>query len=104
MLATMSAPPASPSPLFYPTSVASVVSAKTLPESRTVISDSPSESFASSRKKVRFVIPSFRLLCYVCHPRCASLYGMLFYGDFRGCRAELHLVKGIIGSFVGRLS
>nr|PNR39184.1 hypothetical protein PHYPA_019462 [Physcomitrium patens] len=52
ILATLSAPSASPSPLFYPTSVAFVVSAKSLLESWTVISDSRSESFASSKQKV----------------------------------------------------
>nr|PNR52876.1 hypothetical protein PHYPA_009251 [Physcomitrium patens] len=52
ILATLSAPSASPSPLFYSTSVAFVVSAKSLPESRIVISDSRSESFASSKQKV----------------------------------------------------
>nr|PNR25991.1 hypothetical protein PHYPA_031238 [Physcomitrium patens] len=52
ILATLSAPSASPSPLFYPTSVAFVISAKLLPGSRTVISDSRSESFASSKQKV----------------------------------------------------
>nr|PNR63283.1 hypothetical protein PHYPA_001708 [Physcomitrium patens] len=52
ILTTLSAPFASPSPLFYPTSVAFVVSAKSLPESRTVISESRSESFASSKQKV----------------------------------------------------
>nr|PNR52963.1 hypothetical protein PHYPA_009338 [Physcomitrium patens] len=52
ILATLSAPSASPSLLFYPTSVAFVVSVKSLPESRTMISDSRSESFVSSKQKV----------------------------------------------------
>nr|PNR49410.1 hypothetical protein PHYPA_011306 [Physcomitrium patens] len=51
ILATLSAPSASPSPLFYPTAVAFVVSAKSLPELRTLISDSRSKSFASSKQK-----------------------------------------------------